>query len=718
MTQGKNPTELLAALDKLYTSSPLMKQYVDVHLVYDPFDRQFNMWRNVAKFFARTEVRPLLSPFSPSSTSLAQTLTPSDLLQYVMMLDVDFWLCTDFRSRMLDSPEIMQRLKGGMAAFVVPAFEFHKQSDGVDPLTFPSTKEVRPSSPSSPCLSPATERELTSSLVDDLQDLVQLVRDDKIGMFHKSWAPGHGSTNYTRYYDAKPGEVYRVHGYTHSYEPYVIFKKEGTPWWVLLVPVSSSSRLPPCTTDELILALRRVCRCDERFIGYGGNKAACLFELYLSGVSFYVLPDDFLIHQSHAYAEKARKHERKYNRKLYTDFREELCFRYLNLFLDQIESPRAKVRARSLRPSSPLAPPRAPGSTCDWWKCADAAAVPRRTSPSSARRSRASARRRRATLLRPVASSRLPSAHDRRSPSFAPAWPTWSSRPHLEAPTLAVLRLAHAPSPFLGVLLVLLHHPRPYISPCPYPLRVVPLLASFVVVVGAVRRRPPSYPPAPSLLGLAPSFLSSLPPPCATMLSRRQTRLCARRDTLFHPSARRTTLLVRSSLSLGLRSMRAWSRERGFYLGREKDRISMKGKQGTGRCRDPSLSLSRERRRQVPGGESEGPSSTALSLARQWDSHGARSSTSAPSTERTSLRPRSPRQLHRPPPAPSPRSAFTATPALCEKPTPRRAASRASQDAHTSRTRRRSARRRRQPSSPHGVPRLARPRSHSSQSRS
>lgn len=88
-----------------------------------------------------------------------------------------------------------------------------------------------------------------------------------------------------------------------------------------------------------------LCRCDERFIGYGGNKAACLFELYLSGVSFYVLPDDFLIHQSHAYAEKARKHERKYNRKLYTDFREELCFRYLNLFLDQIESPRAKVRA-------------------------------------------------------------------------------------------------------------------------------------------------------------------------------------------------------------------------------------------------------------------------------------------------------------------------------------------------------------------------------------
>jgi hypothetical protein len=63
------------------------------------------------------------------------------------------------------------------------------------------------------------------------------------------------------------------------------------------------------------------------------SKAACLFELYLSGVSFYVLPDDFLVHQSHEYAEAARKNERKYNRKLYLDFREELCFRYLTNFI-------------------------------------------------------------------------------------------------------------------------------------------------------------------------------------------------------------------------------------------------------------------------------------------------------------------------------------------------------------------------------------------------
>lgn len=87
-------------------------------------------------------------------------------------------------------------------------------------------------------------------------------------------------------------------------------------------------------------------RCDERFIGYGGNKAACLFELYLSGIDFFVLSDDFIIHQSHPYSEQARKQEahffsplysirstgltcdqRKYNRKAYAEYREETCLR-------------------------------------------------------------------------------------------------------------------------------------------------------------------------------------------------------------------------------------------------------------------------------------------------------------------------------------------------------------------------------------------------------
>lgn len=66
-----------------------------------------------------------------------------------------------------------------------------------------------------------------------VQTLLALVKEKKIDMFHKSWKPGHGTTDFERYYASPPGHIYRVNGYQHSYEPYVIFKREGTPWSVL-----------------------------------------------------------------------------------------------------------------------------------------------------------------------------------------------------------------------------------------------------------------------------------------------------------------------------------------------------------------------------------------------------------------------------------------------------------------------------------------------------
>ncbi|PIL30908.1 hypothetical protein GSI_07077 [Ganoderma sinense ZZ0214-1] len=222
-----------------------------------------------------------------------------------MMLDVDFAVCTDWREFVRDairaaassSPirplfrtgrpsqriretvhvsanttEIVKKLREGTAALVVPAFEYVKQQDGTDPRNFPTDK----------------------------QGLLKLVRATPpvIASFHASWGPGHNSTDYERYYSIPPGAgaVYKVGQYQSAYEPYVITSK-------------------------------RVSWCDERFAGYGGNKAACLFEMYLSGVSYYVLSDHFLIHQSHKYEEEARREERKLNRKLYTDFKEEACLR-------------------------------------------------------------------------------------------------------------------------------------------------------------------------------------------------------------------------------------------------------------------------------------------------------------------------------------------------------------------------------------------------------
>ena len=98
-----------------------MSTNVDVHLIIDSFDRQFNSWRNVARLFARTN--------------------------YVMMLDVDFAICTDFREAIRSSNIVMDKLREGQSALVIPAFEFINHSEGLDSDRFPKDKEVSSLSP-------------------------------------------------------------------------------------------------------------------------------------------------------------------------------------------------------------------------------------------------------------------------------------------------------------------------------------------------------------------------------------------------------------------------------------------------------------------------------------------------------------------------------------------------------------------------------------------
>ncbi|CAO3589942.1 unnamed protein product [Absidia cylindrospora] len=224
---GLQALELLATTMK---QQPAMQKYVDIHVVKDKMDRQLNLWRNVARFFARTD--------------------------NVMMLDVDFYLCTDFRKHILTNARAMELLDNGHSALVIPAFEFTKQQDGLDYKTFPTTKN----------------------------ELLDLYHDEAIDMFHAFWTPGHAPTNYPKWLgsstsDHEELDIYKVTEYQQSYEPYIVYKKDNQPW------------------------------CDERFFGYGSNKAACLFELYVSGVDYYVMPQDFIIHQTHDYPNEARSLE-------------------------------------------------------------------------------------------------------------------------------------------------------------------------------------------------------------------------------------------------------------------------------------------------------------------------------------------------------------------------------------------------------------------------
>ena len=198
----------------MYTSSPDFSTYVDVHLVLSPFQmsegsRQFNAWRNLARLYARTD--------------------------FVMMLDVDFVPCTDFRSFVkhnlmarpvglgADTTEtrvLMERFVQGSIAFVVPAFEYAEQEDGTDPETFPRDKAVSYS------MFVVDHPELT--LFQELLSLLQ-ANPPRITPFHAAWARGHQSTNYTKYHDTPPGsgQVYQVVKHDNAYEPYTIFSNKA-----------------------------------------------------------------------------------------------------------------------------------------------------------------------------------------------------------------------------------------------------------------------------------------------------------------------------------------------------------------------------------------------------------------------------------------------------------------------------------------------------------
>ena len=188
-------------------------------------------------------------------------------------------LCSDLRLHYEQlSEEQRRKLNDGKAVFVIPAFEFTGKAAELDVADYPSGKE----------------------------ELHKFMEANEIVMFHHKWRRGHGPTNYEKWFQTE--EAYLVTEYNYNYEPYVLMKREKLPW------------------------------CDERFVGYGSNKAACLYEIFLAGVEFWVMPQDFLIHQRHPYPENDRRVERKYNKRLYDAYREEACFRYARMYAGVSES--------------------------------------------------------------------------------------------------------------------------------------------------------------------------------------------------------------------------------------------------------------------------------------------------------------------------------------------------------------------------------------------
>lgn len=102
VNDDEHKDQVLADLQKTIDSNPLIKQYLDVHLILDNYDRQFNMWRNVAKLYARTgyvmmlgtlvflNIMPCIYVYCLADFVIPQTSTsmyaPTLELRYIEML--------------------------------------------------------------------------------------------------------------------------------------------------------------------------------------------------------------------------------------------------------------------------------------------------------------------------------------------------------------------------------------------------------------------------------------------------------------------------------------------------------------------------------------------------------------------------------------------------------------------------------------------------------
>ncbi|KAI9031341.1 glycosyl-transferase for dystroglycan-domain-containing protein [Hyaloraphidium curvatum] len=262
---------------------------VALHLRPDEVDRQVaklgQLIQSDAAIRDKCDIHLVITPHPRQLNLMRNVARLYSRTDLVVQLDADFVATTDV-ARHVDELGFRSRLEAGEIALVIPAFEW--ADDSVPGISH----DPRDPGRTDPSLSswPTTKREVVSHF-----------QNSRLLVFHHQWAVGHGATDYQRWLAAD--EPYELDGeHHHSFEPYLVMRRDY-----------DGSGMP---------------YCDERLVGYGGNKAACVFEGHLGGVKLIVLPNDWVIHQRHSYPELERRSERSYNRRLYENIREEMCVRY------------------------------------------------------------------------------------------------------------------------------------------------------------------------------------------------------------------------------------------------------------------------------------------------------------------------------------------------------------------------------------------------------
>ncbi|GJN90348.1 hypothetical protein Rhopal_003358-T1 [Rhodotorula paludigena] len=347
---------LVTKIAELRDSDPLIRQFVDFHIVgaptsvsdrtlaktrermiRKPFARNYQL--NLARFFAPTEVVFLVGDarITPSG-GLRRRLTEQKIRKLVLergdaIVVPSFGFVRDPTGSPTEIPTLPQlRTQLGIASEMDSSDPFAGvAADEFEPLAAEHLRAVHDSLPIAPEDWPTRKQQLVQ-LVNTRVPSVDSPTSARLALFDRRWDLNHGPSNWYLWRksatdprlqeDPAQGgglglgvagatgggkDVYRVVDYDLHYAPLVAVSKKGQPW------------------------------CTERF---DDVRASCVYQMYLSGAEMWVLPDEWTytveVLEKRSKADKedpGDKLKNSISARLYGKFHQEACMHYGREFL-------------------------------------------------------------------------------------------------------------------------------------------------------------------------------------------------------------------------------------------------------------------------------------------------------------------------------------------------------------------------------------------------
>lgn len=257
-----------------------------------PIKRLLAMRASNPKVREQVDIHLIITPATHRQTAIQQQANLHRNLarffarsDYVLLMDSDGSLpMTNVARSFEQHPQWIEKLRAGNV-FVLPGFNVSTTttSTSQDDMTVDDAG-----------LAPALS---VANLPADKESLLGYIREGQVSLSEKTWKKTIRNVDFNAW--AGQTRLSAIQNYDPYFSPSVVMRRDKMLW------------------------------CPERF---GDNHAACMFELYLSGADFWVLPNDFTVNAATRPENVVSDREQMINTRLYQKFHEESCLKHARAF--------------------------------------------------------------------------------------------------------------------------------------------------------------------------------------------------------------------------------------------------------------------------------------------------------------------------------------------------------------------------------------------------